>query len=1279
MVSESTAASGAVTIRDVNVAGTEEDRPPWASLETAAAAALAPDVVLERLGVGVAGLATEAVARRRAVVGPNAVRTHQARWWVVLGRQLRSALLLLLAITALVSFFVGDRSDAAIIGVILLISVGLGFVNELRAELAAQALHSQIRHDVVVRRDGHIQNVEITQLVPGDVVRLAMGGVVPADVRVLTADGLECDESVLTGESLPAEKSPAAVATGTDLAERSACAYMGTIVRAGAGEGVVVATGGRTEFGQIALGLGERQEQTEFQAGLRQFSVLLVRVAGVLTTSIFAINVLLSRPLLESLLFSLAIAVGITPQLLPAVVTTSLAAGSRRLARKKVLVKRLVCIEDLGDIEVLLTDKTGTLTEGRITFERAIDAQGATSSEVLRFGLVCNEAVVERGVAVAGNPLDMALWETGASATDDALPTRLGILPFDHDRRMTSVVIDDPAQGRLLVTKGAPESVLARCAHVSRVARQTLDAEFSSGGRVVAVAWRRVPGMTAVVVGDEVDLTLAGYLVFLDRPKADAAASLERLAELGITVKVVTGDNPAVAAKVCKDLGLAVVGALSGGEIEALDDDALRRRVLTSTIFARVSPDQKARLVRAHRNAGHDVAFLGDGVNDAVALHAADVGISVDSGADVAKDAADIVLLEKDLDVLAEGVAEGRRTFANTVKYVLMGTSSNFGNMFSAAIASTFLSFLPMLPSQILLNNLLYDSSQMTIPSDRVDPEMVARPSHWDIRFIRRFMLFFGPISSLFDFATFALMLWVFHAGPSLFRAGWFVESLATQTLVVFVIRTCRVPFWRSRPSRAMLLGVFTVVAVGAYLPYSPAAGNLGFRPLPAPFFVALAAMVALYLSLVEFAKRRFFEHGPSPALSEANARVAPTAASPAEGIPLEPSRADPHAVPQVENLISPPSVRLTCGERRRERGDLRPWMVLPTSPRIATCGSCWLLPPGFRFLLAYGGTEAVVDRLARGLAAEGHEVLLCATGDSTCPVPTRWIYPEGQGIQAGLSVERRHLEHAYEVADEFDLVHDHTVLGPNFASSVTRTPVVTTNHGPFDREMRAIFGKVAQQRTPIIAISRSQARSAADIPIAAVIHHGIDVEQFPFAVTAGDYSLFLGRMSPVKGVDRAARAAHAAGERLVIAAKMREPAEIRYFEQCVEPLLDDRVVFVGEVGGAEKLQLLANARALINPISWPEPFGLVMIEALACGTPVLTFPCGAAPEIVQHGLTGFLCADEEQIAERLADVDALERAACRRSAVDHFSTRRMVSEHLDLYRMLLDRATIAA
>jgi P-type Mg2+ transporter len=823
--------------------------------------------VVTALGSSTGGLSGSEAARRLAVFGPNAVRTHRARSWTVLGRQLRSPLLLLLLITASLSFFLGDSADALIIGGILALSIGLGFFNEYRAELAAEDLHSQMRHQAVVRRDGRWSSLDVTELVPGDLVQLELGGVVPADVRLLDTSGLECGEAVLTGETFPAAKSSRPVTGGVSVPDMSSCAFMGTIVRAGSAQGVVVATGGNTEFGRIALGLGEREPETEFQVGLRRFSGLLVRVAAVLTTSIFVINVVLSRPLIEALLFSLAIAVGITPQLLPAIVTTSLAAGSRRLAQKKVLVKRLVCIEDLGNVEVLLTDKTGTLTEGRITFERGVDPAGRPAEHVFVMGLVCNEAAVEGGVAVGGNPLDVALWEAPRAAeapVDDY--RRIALAPFDHDRRMVSVLVDDSQRTRFLITKGAPEAVLERCIGVTAEARKVLDTEFEAGGRVVAVASRPAPDLQTIAPADERNLDLVGFLVFLDPPKSDAAASIARLDDLGITIKVITGDNPQVTEKVCAELGLPPARTLTGGELDALDDDEVLAQIPSTTIFARVSPEQKARLISVARRVGDDVAFLGDGVNDAVALHAADVGISVESATDVARDAADVVLLEKDLGVLADGVVEGRRIFANTIKYVLMGTSSNFGNMFSAAVASTFLSFLPLLPSQILLNNLLYDTSQLTIPTDNVDAEMLRRPAHWDIALIRRFMLFFGPISSIFDFITFGVMLGVFGAGPALFRSGWFVESLATQTLVIFVIRTRRTPFFRSRPSRPLLFASVGCVIVGAILPFTPLADALGFAPLPIGFFVVLALMVVVYLTLVEIGKDWFFSHQPAPA-----------------------------------------------------------------------------------------------------------------------------------------------------------------------------------------------------------------------------------------------------------------------------------------------------------------------------------------------------------------------------------------------------------------------------
>ncbi|MEU9891047.1 magnesium-translocating P-type ATPase [Sphaerisporangium sp. NPDC051011] len=826
--------------------------------------------LLDTTGDGLTG----AQARTRlTVAGPNAVRTHRARGLTVLVRQLRSPLLILLALTAAASAMLGESTDALIIAVILTASVGLGFFNEYRAEKSAEALHTRIRHSCLTWRDGHPKAVDVTEIVPGDVVELQLGQVVPADLRLLTATGLECEESALTGESMPVAKSPEPVRAGAALADLTCCALMGTVVSAGSGKGVVVATGGRAEFGKIALGLGQRHPDTEFQMGLTRFSLLLVRVAAVLTGTIFVVNLLLHRPVIDALLFSLAIAVGISPQLLPAVVSTSLAAGTRRLAELKVLVKRLICIEDLGDIDVLFTDKTGTLTEGRIGFMRSLGPDGHAADGPLALGLLCNEAIVGSGGRVAGgNPLDVALWQAPGVETAMASLTayrRLAVLPFDHERRAMSVLVEDTNGHRTLVTKGAPEAVLARCAGVPATARAALAAEFAAGNRVVAVAGRPFPigpEQVQLTPADERDLVLDGLLVFLDPPKSTAAGALKRLAGLGISVKVLTGDNPVVAAKLCTDIGLAPGRVLTGEDVDAADDDHLPALIDQATVFARVSPEHKARIIRAQRRGGLDVAFMGDGVNDALALHAADVGVSVDSATDVAKDAADVLLLEKDLNVLADGVLEGRRIFANTMKYVLMGTSSNFGNMVSAAGASLLLGFLPMLPAQILLNNLLYDTGQLAIPTDNVDPEQLARPSRWDVKLIRRFMLFFGPLSSLFDFATFALVLGVFHAGPELFRTSWFVESLATQALVIFVIRTRRTPSFHSRPSVPLLLATLGVIVIGVVLPFTPVAQTLGFQPLPGAYFAALAVMVLLYLGLIELGKRWFYREAPAVA-----------------------------------------------------------------------------------------------------------------------------------------------------------------------------------------------------------------------------------------------------------------------------------------------------------------------------------------------------------------------------------------------------------------------------
>jgi Mg2+-importing ATPase len=848
----------------------------WQTLDLRTAATQPGAEVLNALGSADSGLDATEAAQRLRIAGPNVLRTHGTSGWRVLLNQVRNPLLPLLMIAALVSGFTGQTASAAIIVVIVVLSVGLGFLNEYRSEKAVEALHEQVRHTTTVVHGGAPGRIDVTQLVPGDVVLLSVGDVVPADLRLLLTDELTCDEAVLTGESLPASKRPDPVASPESPIELPSCVFMGTIVRSGTARAVVVRTGSHTEFGQIAMKLGDRHPETAFQRGLREFGKLLVRITVVLVVAIFVINLVIGRPFIDAVLFSLAVAVGLTPELLPAIVTISLASGAKRMAAKSVLVRRLVAIEDFGNIQVLFTDKTGTLTQGQITFQTAIDATGKPDDEAFLLGLLCSDVVMEAGVPTGGNALDQALWiDPQAAQAATSAWTRVAEAAFDFERTRISVLMDGP-KGRVVITKGSPESVLDVCVNVPDDATTLLAKRFDAGDRVVALAVRDGTGMDEVSPKDETGLTLKGFLTFLDPPKPDAADSLARLATLGIDVKIVTGDNERVAQKVCNDLGLPAGEVVNGSSIDALSDEELRAKIPATTIFARVTPEQKSRIILQARAGGIDVGYMGDGVNDAVALHDADVGISVESAVDVAKDAADILLLKKDLGTLADGVVEGRRIFANTIKYILMATSSNFGNMFSAAGASAFLKFLPMLPTQILLNNLLYDASQTTIPTDNVDEEMLRRPATWDTHMIRRFMTFFGPISSVFDFATFGVMLWLFHAGESRFQTGWFVESLATQTMVIFVIRTRRVPFFKSRPSTTQLIATLSCAGIGVVLPYIPPLARLfGFEAMPASFLLIVVAFVVAYLTLAEIGKARFFR-APRPPVVEPLARSIP-------------------------------------------------------------------------------------------------------------------------------------------------------------------------------------------------------------------------------------------------------------------------------------------------------------------------------------------------------------------------------------------------------------------
>ena len=820
------------------------------------------------------GLTGLAAADRLRQYGPN--RLQPARQRALLLQFLthfKNPLVLVLLAASGISALTGDVTGAFIIGVIVLMSVTLDFVQSYRAGRAAEQLALQVAVTATVLRDGRPCERPVAELVPGDVVLLSAGSLVPADARLLEADDFFVNQAQLTGEPYPVEKraslpdkAGAEQASSENWALDAVDAvFMGSSVVSGSASVLIGRTGSASALGQIAVSLADKAPPTAFEIGTRHFGMLIMRLTFLLVLFTLLVNVALHRPLLESFLFAVALAVGLTPELLPMVVSVTLTRGALRMAALKVIVKRPSAIQDMGAMDVLCTDKTGTLTEAKIRLERHVDASGQDNPHVLALAYL--NSYFESGLK---SPLDDAILaheEINVSAW-----TKIDEVPFDFERRRVSVLVER-AGARRLVVKGAPEDVLRLCTHyadsaevtvaLDEAVRARINALFDSlgeeGFRVLGIASRDVAiDHPHAVVSDESELVFAGFAAFLDPPKASAGEALKALAASGVAVKIVTGDNERVTRHVCTQLGVAIEGVLTGTEVAAMNDDALRARVEGVNLFCRVNPSQKNRILLALKGRGHVVGYLGDGINDAPSLHTADVGISVEGAVDVAKQAAAMILLERDLMVLHQGILEGRRTFGNVMKYIMMATSSNFGNMFSMAAATLFLPFLPMLPMQILLNNLMYDVSEITLPMDNVDEEDLAQPRRWDMGFIRNFMLTIGPISSLFDFLTFYLLLNLFNAHEALFRTGWFVESIASQVFVIFVIRTRRNPL-RSHPNRWLVLTSLGVVVTAMALPFTPLAHYLGFIPLPASFFGLLAALLFSYLVMVEGGKQWFY------------------------------------------------------------------------------------------------------------------------------------------------------------------------------------------------------------------------------------------------------------------------------------------------------------------------------------------------------------------------------------------------------------------------------------
>jgi P-type Mg2+ transporter len=828
-----------------------------------------PAQLEEQLHGTAAGLAPAEAAARLQRFGPNALDARrQDSALGLFANQFKSPLVLILIVASAISLMAAEWVDAGVVLAVVFGSTILGFVQEYIASNAIEKLRSQVTITSVVLRGGQAVTLPSAQVVPGDVVLLSAGSLIPADAVVLEAKDFYVSQAVLTGETFPVQKLPGAVGAQAGLAERANCVFMGTSVRSGTARALVAATGRATVFGQIADKLALRPPLTEFERGIQRFGYLLTRIMLAMVMVVLAINIFMHKPPIESLLFALALAVGLTPELLPAIISITLSHGAKRMARLGVIVRRLNAIENLGSMDVLCTDKTGTLTAGVVQLDGAFDVAGQPSAQVLRLAGI--NAKFQTGMT---NPLDEAVSAgAGKAGVDLNGVSKIDEIPYDFVRKSLSVVAADASGARTLVTKGALDNVLGMCTSIAAAAGTApLDAaarahiekrydEWSGQGfRVLGVASRAVEERSGSYTrADEQGLVFAGFLLFLDPPKADARQTIVDLAQRGVVLKMITGDNVKVARHVAQAVDLPVEYTLTGRELTAMSDEALLHAAWRTTVFAEVDPNQKERIILALRKTGHVVGYMGDGINDAPALHTADVGISVDTAVDVAKDAADFVLLRKDLDILREGIDEGRRTFANTLKYVLTTISANFGNMFSMAAASIFLPFLPLLASQILLNNFLSDIPATTIASDRVDAEWVARPRRWDTVFIRDYMVLFGLVSSLFDFPTFGVLLWLFQAAPEEFRTGWFIESLLTELVIALVVRT-RGPFWRSRPGNLLMISTAIVIVLTLVLPYLPFTSIFGFVPLPAPLMLAMIVLTLAYVGAAEIAKKFFY------------------------------------------------------------------------------------------------------------------------------------------------------------------------------------------------------------------------------------------------------------------------------------------------------------------------------------------------------------------------------------------------------------------------------------